>query len=125
MPHCEKMLYDNGPLLQLLADAWLVGKDPLYARCAEATAGWIMREMQSPQGGYYSSLDADSEHEEGKFYVWTREEAASLLTPPEYAVVAAHYGLDQPPNFENRHWHLRVAGPASDESLLVAAKRKL
>jgi uncharacterized protein len=125
IPHFEKMLYDNGPLLGLLADAWVLTREQTFARCAAETAGWIMREMQSPQGGYYSSLDADSEHEEGKFYVWTREEVASLLTPPEYAVVAAHYGLDQPPNFENRHWHLRVAGPASDESLLVAAKRKL
>jgi len=125
IPHFEKMLYDNGPLLGLLADAWVLTREQTFARCAAETAGWIMREMQSPQGGYYSSLDADSEHEEGKFYVWTREEAASLLTPPEYAVVAAHYGLDQPPNFENRHWHLRAAGPASDESLLAAAKRKL
>jgi uncharacterized protein YyaL (SSP411 family) len=125
IPHFEKMLYDNGPLLGLLADAWVLTREQTFARCAAETAGWIMREMQSPQGGYYSSLDADSEHEEGKFYVWTREEVASLLTPPEYAVVAGHYGLDQPPNFENRHWHLRVAGRASDESLLVAAKRKL
>ena len=102
------MLYDNGPLLGLLADAWVLTREQAFARCAAETAGWIMREMQSPEGGYYSSLDADSEHEEGKFYVWTREEVAALLTPDEYAVLAAHYGLDQPPNFENRHWHLRV-----------------
>jgi uncharacterized protein len=125
IPHFEKMLYDNGPLLGLLADAWVLTREHTFARCAAETAGWIMREMQSPQGGYYSSLDADSEHEEGRFYVWSRDEVASLLTPSEYAVVAPHYGLEQPPNFENRHWHLRAAGPASDESLLVAAKRKL
>jgi len=125
IPHFEKMLYDNGPLLGLLADAWVLTRGEIFARCTAETAGWILREMQSPEGGYYSSLDADSEHEEGKFYVWSREEIASLLAAEEYAVVAAHYGLDQPPNFENRHWHLRVAKPASDESLLVAAKRKL
>ena len=125
IPHFEKMLYDNGPLLGLLADAWVHTREELFARCAAETAGWIMREMQSPQGGYYSSLDADSEHEEGKFYVWTREEVASLLTPAEYAVAAAHYGLDQPPNFENRYWHLRVAAPSSDESLLQSGRRKL
>src|SRR5688500_8786482 len=57
IPHFEKMLYDNGPLLGLLADAWRVTGERLYARCAEETAGWIMREMQAPEGGYYSSLD--------------------------------------------------------------------
>jgi hypothetical protein len=125
IPHFEKMLYDNGPLLGLLADAWALTREPLFARCAAETAGWIMREMQSPQGGYYSSLDADSEHEEGKFYVWSRDEVSSLLAPEENAVVAVHYGLEQPPNFENRHWHLRVAGPAGSESLVQSAKDKL
>ena len=125
IPHFEKMLYDNGPLLGLLADAWVLTRDQTFERCAAETAGWIMREMQSPEGGYYSSLDADSEHEEGKFYVWSREEAASLLTPAQYAVAAAHYGLDQPPNFENKHWHLRVNGPIGDENLLREARRKL
>src|SRR3989475_5035 len=127
IPHFEKMLYDNGPLLSLLADAWLVTGDPLYARCAEETAGWIMREMQSPEGGYYSSLDADSEHEEGKFYVWSREEAQSALTGEEYAVLSSHFGLDQPPSFENRHWHLHVARPVEPgkEGILEKAKQKL
>jgi hypothetical protein len=125
IPHFEKMLYDNGPLLHLLADAWLVTRDPLYARCAAETAGWIMREMQSSDGGYYSSLDADSEHVEGKFYVWDREEVRSVLAAGEYQAVAAHYGLDQAPNFENSHWHLRVAAPCPDEGLLKLAKGKL
>ena len=127
IPHFEKMLYDNGPLLGMLADAWLLTHDPLYARCAEETAGWIMREMQSPEGGYYSSLDADSEHEEGKFYVWSREEAQSLLSDEEYRLVSSHYGLNQPPNFENLHWHLHVSRPLEPgkEKLLEEAKRKM
>ena len=127
IPHFEKMLYDNGPLLGLLADAWLATGEARFAQCAEETAGWIMREMQSPEGGYYSSLDADSEHEEGKFYVWSREQAQAILTPPEYAVAAAHYGLDGPPNFERRHWHLNVAKPieAPDKSVLERARAKL
>ncbi|HZQ62644.1 MAG TPA: thioredoxin domain-containing protein, partial [Casimicrobiaceae bacterium] len=79
IPHFEKMLYDNGPLLGLLADAWLAKRERRYERAAADTAQWLMREMQSPEGGYYSSLDADSEHEEGKFYVWTREEIRALL----------------------------------------------
>jgi hypothetical protein len=125
IPHFEKMLYDNGPLLGLLADAWLASGDPLYAKCAAETAGWMMREMQSPQGGYYSSLDADSEGEEGKFYVWDRDEVQRLLTPLEYAATAAHFGLDQPPNFENRHWHLHVAQPgAAAVAKLFAAREK-
>ncbi|HSQ03587.1 MAG TPA: thioredoxin domain-containing protein, partial [Burkholderiales bacterium] len=113
IPHFEKMLYDNGPLLGLYADAWRVCGEPLFARTVRETAAWAMREMQAPEGGYYSSLDADSEHEEGKFYVWTPPEVQALLAPEEYRVVAAHYGLDGPPNFENRAWHLRVAKPLS------------
>jgi uncharacterized protein YyaL (SSP411 family) len=67
-----------------------------------------MREMQSEDGGYYSTLDADSEGEEGKYYVWTPETAKSLLSAEEYDVVAKRYGLDGPPNFEDAHWHLHV-----------------
>jgi uncharacterized protein YyaL (SSP411 family) len=109
IPHFEKMLYDNGPLLRLYSDAWAATQNPLFARVAEETAAWVMREMQSPEGGYYSSLDADSEHEEGKFYVWTAQEVQARLSPEEYAVLAPHYGLDGPPNFEGTHWHLHVA----------------
>jgi len=127
IPHFEKMLYDNGPLLALLADAWLMTSAPLYARCAEETAGWLMREMQSPEGGYYSSLDADSEHEEGKFYVWSRDEVQALLPPVEYAAFAPRFGLDRPANFEGRHWHLHVAQPVrpGSEALIEAARAKL
>ncbi|HXF65420.1 MAG TPA: thioredoxin domain-containing protein [Burkholderiales bacterium] len=110
IPHFEKMLYDNALLLALYSDAWLVTRQPLFARIVEETAAWVMREMQSPAGGYYCSLDADSEHEEGKYYVWTQEEVRHLLAPEEYAVVEPHYGLDGAPNFEGR-WHLRVVKP--------------
>jgi hypothetical protein len=124
IPHFEKMLYDNGPLLGLLADAWLVNGERLYAQCAAATAGWLMREMQSPEGGYYSSLDADSEHEEGKFYVWSTGEVQRLLSDEEYAAFAPRYGLDGSPNFENRHWHLHVA-KRLESPALETAKQKL
>ena len=117
IPHFEKMLYDNGPLLALLADAWTVTRSPLFERVAAQTAEWVMREMQDRggenPGGYYSSLDADSEHEEGKFYVWTREEVQALLSEGEYAAAAAHWGLDSPANFEATHWHLRVTCPVA------------
>ena len=90
-----------------------------------ATAEWLAREMQSAAGGFYSTLDADSEHEEGKFYVWAPDAARALLTAEEYAVAAAHYGLDRPPNFENRHWHLQVTRPlaAVAQALGVAHER--
>ena len=111
IPHFEKMLYDNGPLLRLCADAWLIGGDEQFKQVAEETAAWVMREMQSAEGGYYSTIDADSEHEEGKFYVWLSEEARQYLLAEEYAVTAALYGLDGPSNFEGSHWHLRIVKP--------------
>jgi uncharacterized protein YyaL (SSP411 family) len=111
IPHFEKMLYDNAALIALYSDAWLVTRQPLFEKTVRGIASWVMREMQSPAGGYYSSLDADSEHEEGKYYVWTREEVKGLLTAGEYAVVEPHYGLDGAPNFESREWHLRVMKP--------------
>jgi uncharacterized protein YyaL (SSP411 family) len=127
IPHFEKMLYDNGWLLRLYADAWAITRDPLFERVVEETAGWVMREMQSPEGGYYSSLDADSEGEEGKFYVWSVDEVRSLLTPDEFAVASSAYGLDQPPNFENHAWHLVVAREMDEASrpLLDSARAKL
>jgi uncharacterized protein YyaL (SSP411 family) len=106
IPHFEKMLYDNGPLLSLCATAWQITGDSLFRRVAEETAGWVMREMQSPHGGYYSSLDADSEGEEGRFYVWTPDAVRKLLDPEPYALLAARFGLDRAPNFEGKHWHL-------------------
>lgn len=114
IPHFEKMLYDNGPLLELYADAWRITGDERFRTVAEETVAWLAREMRAPQGGFYSALDADSEHEEGKFYVWTPQEAAAALAADEYAVLSRHYGLDQPANFEGRHWHFYVARPLDE-----------
>jgi hypothetical protein len=113
IPHFEKMLYDNGPLLGLYADAWAQTREPLFARTAEMTVDWLVREMRSPEGLFYSALDADSEHEEGKFYVWTPVEIEVLLSEDEYAVAEPHWGLDGPANFEDKDWHLAVAKPLS------------
>ncbi|MBU1425635.1 MAG: thioredoxin domain-containing protein [Gammaproteobacteria bacterium] len=114
IPHFEKMLYDNGLLLGVYCDAWLSSNDSFFARVVEQTAAWVMREMQSPQGGYYASLDADSEHEEGKFYVWQRNEIRDLLGTDEFEFIKPHYGLDSTPNFENHAWNLRVSKPLSE-----------
>ena len=82
IPHFEKMLYDNGQLLALYAEAWSAGGHrPLFKHICERVAEWTIREMQSPLGGYYASLDADSEGEEGRFYVWTPAEVSALLEP--------------------------------------------
>jgi uncharacterized protein YyaL (SSP411 family) len=127
IPHFEKMLYDNGWLLRLYADAWAVTRDPLFARVCDETAAWVMREMQSPEGGYYSSLDADSEGEEGKYYVWSVDEVRALLTPDEFALASRAFGLDGPPNFENHAWHMVAAHPVeeSQRATLDAVRAKL
>ncbi|MBL8201084.1 MAG: thioredoxin domain-containing protein [Chromatiales bacterium] len=113
IPHFEKMLYDNGPLLALYAQMFQISGDESFRTVARETADWVLREMRSPDGGFWSSLDADSEGEEGKFYTWTPEQVRELVDPDEYAVLAPRFGLDQPPNFEEPHhhvraWHLRV-----------------
>jgi uncharacterized protein len=107
IPHFEKMLYDNAQLLPLYACAWSVTNESLFRRIAVETAGWTIREMQAPEGGYWSSLDADSEGEEGRYYAWTRKEIEQLLEPGEFAAVNAVYGLERAANFEGR-WHLHT-----------------
>jgi uncharacterized protein YyaL (SSP411 family) len=128
IPHFEKMLYDNGPLLALYAWLSQVSGDEVYRRIANETADWALRDMRAPEGGFYSSLDADSEAEEGRFYVWTPEQVASLLTEQEYAVFAPRFGLDQEANFEG-HWHLRVYEPvdelAKEQKLAESTVRRL
>ncbi len=134
IPHFEKMLYDNGPLLGLYADAWRLTHEPLFANVVAATAAWLLREMTSPEGAFYSALDADSEGEEGKFYVWDPAAVAALLTPQESALAIRRWGLDGPPNFENRHWHIRITRPLfgppptlseAETVLLESARAKL
>ncbi|MGH8288323.1 MAG: thioredoxin domain-containing protein [Steroidobacteraceae bacterium] len=136
IPHFEKMLYDNASLLAVYAGAYVATGDAFYGKVAAETAGWVRREMQSPEGGYYSSLDADSEGHEGKFYVWERDEVRSALTTEEHAAFAPRYGLDREPNFEGR-WHLHAfrsvedvaaslgCSPESVESRLTSARGKL
>jgi uncharacterized protein YyaL (SSP411 family) len=107
IPHFEKMLYDNGPLLALLAQLWRASGDDQYRLAANQTADWVLRDMQSPEGGFWSTLDADSEGEEGKFYVWDPDQVRQLLSPDEFNVLATRYGLSQAANFEGQ-WHLQV-----------------
>ncbi|HEY5642371.1 MAG TPA: thioredoxin domain-containing protein [Woeseiaceae bacterium] len=106
VPHFEKMLYDNGPLLALYAQAAIATGDEAFAAIAHATADWMLADMRDDNGGFYSTRDADSEGHEGLYYLWDPDEAGKLLGA-DYAVFARRFGLDQPPNFEGR-WHLSV-----------------
>src|SRR5262249_7816851 len=83
VPHFEKMLYDNALLARLYTRAWQWTKDPFFARIANETLGFVQREMTSEDGAFYATLDADSEGEEGKFYVWSRAEVLELLGDEE------------------------------------------
>ncbi|MBW8365419.1 MAG: thioredoxin domain-containing protein [Rhizobium sp.] len=114
IPHFEKMLYDNGPLLHLYADAWALSGETLFKDTAEGIVDWLLREMRAPEGGFYSALDADSEGHEGRFYVWTPDEVRALLSAEEYAVAAPVYGFDLPPNFENASWNPILARPLGE-----------
>jgi uncharacterized protein YyaL (SSP411 family) len=107
IPHFEKMLYDNGPLLTLYSEAACATGQTLFKRTAIETADWVKREMQSPEGGYYSTLDADSEGREGQYYIWQPQELKALLDVGDYALFARRFGLDRAANFEGR-WHLHT-----------------
>ncbi len=127
IPHFEKMLYDNAQLLALYLDAWQATGRPLFRRTAEAIADWLLREMQAPEGGYYSSLDADSEGAEGLFYLWRPEQVRAALTTEEWDLFAPLHGLDQKPNFEGQ-WHLKRTDDElepAQQALLADARAKL
>jgi hypothetical protein len=99
-PHFEKMLYDNGQLVSLYSEAYAATKDPLYRRTVYQTIDFLERELTSPEGGFYSALDADSEGEEGKFYVWRLSEIQGILGADSSPVVA-YYGLTEKGNWEH------------------------
>src|SRR5438132_4275566 len=95
VPHFEKMLYDNAQLLDLYLDAYLVSGEARFAEVARDIIRYVLRDMTSPEGGFYSAEDADSEGKEGKFYCWTRSELARLLTPEELTVAVKYFGVTE------------------------------
>ena len=108
VPHFEKMLYDNALLVRLGTHLWQATADAEFRRVTEETVEWLRLEMTSPEGGFYSSLDADSEGEEGKFYLWSEAELDSLLGS-DSAAVKTYYGVTAGGNFEGRNiFHVRT-----------------
>jgi len=100
VPHFEKMLYDNALLARLYTRAWQWTKDPFFARIAQEILGFVQRELTSPEGAFYSTLDADSEGVEGKFYVWTRAEVLEILGTDEGRIFCALYDVVEGGNWE-------------------------
>lgn len=100
-PHFEKMLYDNGQLVSLYSHAYQINKNPDYARVIEQSLEFVERELTSTEGGFYSSLDADSEGEEGKFYVWTQTEIEEILKGESLDLIREYYQIKEKGNWEH------------------------
>jgi hypothetical protein len=128
VPHFEKMLYDNAQLLELLAIAHRHSGKPLYRRRARETVEWLKREMTTPEGAFSASLDADSEGEEGKFYVWSLAEVMGELGSEDGEFFARHYDVTLGGNFESHNILNRLKPlPRSepDETRLAGLREKL
>ncbi|MES1211827.1 MAG: thioredoxin domain-containing protein, partial [Acidobacteriota bacterium] len=121
IPHFEKMLYDNGFLLEIYARHHALTGDRQSARIVRETAAWIAREMTSPEGAFYSAIDAETHGHEGAFYVWTREEIYEALGREDFAFLAPVLGFDGPAFFEEEHYVLHL--PERLEA--AAAKRRM
>jgi len=129
VPHFEKMLYDNAQLVDLMTEVWKETRNPLLALRVRETVEWLLREMAAPDGGFASSYDADSEGEEGRFYVWSHDEILALLGAEDGALFAAAYDVTPQGNWEhanilNRLHHAGLPSP-DDEARLAPMRRAL
>ena len=115
VPHFEKMLYDNALLARLYLQAWLATGRSLYRRITEETLDYVLREMTGDHGGFFSATDADSEGEEGKFFVWSPDDIESVLGSEEGSLFGAFFGVSQRGNFEGKNI-LNIAVRAADFS---------
>jgi uncharacterized protein YyaL (SSP411 family) len=121
VPHFEKMLYDNAQLIEVYSEAYRDDPKPLYKQVVDETVKFVLREMTSPEGGFYSALDADSEGKEGEYYVWTAEQIEKALGEKDAAVFRAAYGVSGQPTFEDRAYVLKrtrsLAEVAKDQKM--------
>ena len=109
VPHFEKMLYDNAQLLHLYAEAQQVAPNPLWSKVVEETVEYVRREMTDPEGGFYATQDADSEGQEGKFFVWTPQQVGEVLPAPLAELAEARFGITQGGNFEHGATVLQIS----------------
>lgn len=114
IPHFEKMLYDNAQLLSVYSRAYAMTQKALYRQAAEDIADFMLREFRHEAGGFYSALDAESQQEEGRYYLWELEEIKRLLEPDELLAFTVAYQLDRPPQLEDRWYVLQIRGPLED-----------
>ena len=125
VPHFEKMLYDNALLARLYTRAWQWKKDPFFAAVANEILGFVQREMTSPDGAFYSTLDADSEGEEGKFYAWSRAEVLDVLGAEEGRLFCDFFDVTEEGNWEGKNILHLTGDPTSNADLVARAKCKL
>jgi uncharacterized protein YyaL (SSP411 family) len=117
VPHFEKMLYDNAQLARAALHAYLLTDEPYYRRITEETLDFVLREMSHPDGGFFSSIDADSEGEEGRFYIWEYDELESILTSEEFDLLQGTHEITPEGNFEGKHVPRRKTnGPTDPET---------
>jgi len=105
VPHFEKMLYDNAQLLSLYSEAWKIDQDPLYQQVISETVSFLKRELHSPENGFYSALDADSEGEEGKFYTWQKPELERLIDS-DYELFIEYFNINSDGFWEHNQYIL-------------------
>ena len=126
IPHFEKMLYDNGQLATIYASAYAMTKRDDFRRTLEGILSFVTRELTSDSGGFYSSLDAESEGEEGKFYRWSVEELKSTLSLVEFDLFAKVYRIDEAPNFEGKYYAPQLKQPiAKHAAAMTISKQQL